>query len=166
MTYEKYNDGKLTIFGGRLDFAHSALATAPKFVATNGVNGDNHVMFPVTPMFTSNIQSGGHNIGPAFNYAIGRTGQFSWAPMVQFGGQQSGTTGGSSIGLSGQIGFSNDKFSTHFAYGSVSKMPVADFKMPIRKVGKFNTRGLAFQAGANRYLTEGFVRLQARAFTC
>lgn len=154
MTYEKYNDGKLTIFGGRLDFGSFSLPL-PKFVATNGVDGQNHVMFPVTPMFTSNIQSGGHNIGPAFNYAIGRTGQFSWAPMVQFGGQQSGTTGGSSIGLSGQVGFSNDKFSTHFAYGSVSKLPVADFKMPLRKVGNFSTRGLALQVGVNRFLTEG-----------
>ena len=157
MTYEKYNDGKLTVFGGRLDFGTFSVPL-PKFVATNGVDGANHVMFPVTPMFTSNIQSGGHNVGPAFNYAIGRTGQFSWAPMVQFGGQQPGATG-PTTGLSGQVGFSNDKFSTHFAYGSVSKLPVADFKMPIRqiKIGDkiLKTRGLAFQAGVNRYLTEG-----------
>jgi len=154
MTYEKYNEGKLTIFGGRLDFGTFSVPL-PKFVATNGVNGENHVMFPVTPMFTSNIQSGGHNIGPAFNYAIGRTGQFSWAPMLQLGGQQAGVTGGSSIGLSGQVGFSNDKFSTHFAYGSVSRLPVGDFKMNITHIGKYQIKGTKFQAGMNRYLTNG-----------
>jgi len=105
-------------------------------------------------MFTSNIQSGGNNIGPAFNYALGKSGQFSWAPMVQFGGAPAGSTG-SSIGLSGQIGYSDNRFSTHFAYGSVSKLPVFDFKMPILRVGQYNTKGLKFQAGVNRYLTEG-----------
>jgi len=157
MVYEKYGDGKVTIFGGKLDFGNFTVPL-PKFVATVGVNGENHVMFPVTPMFTSNIQSGGHNVGPAFNYAIGRTGQFSWAPMVQFGGQPAGTTSnGRNIGLSGQIGYSDARLSTHFAYGSVSQLPVGDFKMPIRiiKDGKQVARGFKFQAGLNRFLTEG-----------
>ncbi|MBS2006292.1 MAG: hypothetical protein JST01_04590 [Cyanobacteria bacterium SZAS TMP-1] len=151
MVYEKYGDGKVTIFGGKLDFGNFTVPL-PKFVATVGVNGENHVMFPVTPMFTSNIQSGGHNVGPAFNYAVGRSGQFSWAPMVQFGGAQTGTsTNGSSIGLSGQIGYSDARLSTHFAYGSVSQLPVGDFKMPLRNIAK----GFKFQAGLNRFLTEG-----------
>jgi hypothetical protein len=153
MTYEKYNDGKLTLFGGRLDFGAFSVPL-PKFIITNGVNGENHAMFPVTPMLTSNIQSGGNNIGPAFNYAIGKSGQFSWAPMVQFGGAPAGS-GGSSLGLSGQVGYSNDRFSTHFAYGSNSKLPVADLKMPILHVGKYRTKGLKLQMGVNRYLTEG-----------
>ncbi|MBU6453194.1 MAG: hypothetical protein KGS72_15530 [Cyanobacteria bacterium REEB67] len=156
MVYETYKDeGNLTIFGGKLDFGNFTVPL-PKFIATTGK--ENHVTFPITPMFTSNIQSGGHNVGPSFNYAIGRTGQFSWAPMVQFGGQQTvGPTTGSNIGLSGQVGFSTDKFSTHFAYGSVSQLAVGDFKMPLQTVFGRNhqTRGLKLQVGLNRFLTEG-----------
>ena len=155
MVYETYKDeGNVTIFGGKLDFGNFTVPL-PKFIVTTGK--ENHVTFPITPMFTSNIQSGGHNVGPAFNYAIGKTGQFSWAPMVQFGGQPIGTpSGGSNIGLSGQVGFSNNKFSTHFAYGSVSKLAVGDFKMPLRyKVGNVTTKGLKLQVGLNRFLTEG-----------
>ena len=104
--YEKYKEsGNLTVLGGRLQFARFSVPV-PKFVAT--VGQDNNIMFPVTPMLSSNIQSGGINIGPSFNSAMGKTGKFNWAPMVQFGGRTtSGQTGGSGIGLSGQVGFSN-----------------------------------------------------------
>ncbi len=146
MIYEKYKEsGNLTVLGGRLQFARFSLPV-PKFVAT--VGQDNKIMFPVTPMLSSNIQSGGINVGPSFNSAMGKTGKFNWAPMVQFGGRPSGTTGGSSIGLSGQVGYSNNKFSTHIAYGSVSNLLVADFKSQL-------TKKTLFQAGINRYLQDG-----------
>jgi len=158
MIYEKYKEsGNLTVLGGRLQFARFSVPV-PKFVAT--VGQDNNIMFPVTPMLSSNIQSGGINVGPSFNTAMGKTGKFNWAPMVQFGGRTtSGTTGGSGIGLSGQVGYSNNKFSTHLAYGSVSNLLVADFKSQLNKK-------TLFQAGINRYLNDGLygfrrARLQA-----
>ncbi|MDP3507064.1 MAG: hypothetical protein Q8T09_03665 [Candidatus Melainabacteria bacterium] len=147
MIYEKYKEsGNLTVLGGRLQFARFSVPV-PKFVAT--VGQDNNIMFPVTPMLSSNIQSGGINVGPSFNTAMGKTGKFNWAPMVQFGGRTtSGTTGGSGIGLSGQVGYSNNKFSTHLAYGSVSNLLVADFKSQL-------TKKTLFQAGINRFQNDG-----------
>lgn len=147
MIYEKYKEsGNLTVLGGRLQFARFSVPV-PKFVAT--VGQDNNIMFPVTPMLSSNIQSGGINIGPSFNSAMGKTGKFNWAPMVQFGGRTtSGQTGGSGIGLSGQVGYSNNKFSTHLAYGSVSNLLVADFKSQLNKK-------TLFQAGINRFQNDG-----------
>ncbi|MBP6746505.1 LPS-assembly protein LptD [bacterium] len=147
MIYEKYKEsGNLTVLGGRLQFARFSVPV-PKFVAT--VGQDNNIMFPVTPMLSSNIQSGGINVGPSFNSAMGKTGKFNWAPMVQFGGRTtSGTTGGSGIGLSGQVGYSNNRFSTHLAYGSVSNLLVADFKSQL-------TKGTLFQAGINRFQNDG-----------
>lgn len=147
MIYEKYKEsGNLTVLGGRLQFARFSVPV-PKFVAT--VGQDNNIMFPVTPMLSSNIQSGGINIGPSFNSSMGKTGKFNWAPMVQFGGRTtSGQTGGSGIGLSGQVGYSNNKFSTHLAYGSVSNLLVADFKSQLNKT-------TLFQAGINRYQNDG-----------
>jgi hypothetical protein len=149
MIYEKYKEsGNLTVLGGRLQFARFSVPV-PKFVAT--VGQDNNIMFPVTPMLGSNIQSGGINIGPSFNSSMGKTGKFNWAPMVQLGGRTtSGQTGGSGIGLSGQVGYSNNKFSTHLAYGSVSNLLVADFK------SQLNKRTL-FQAGINRFQNDGLL---------
>ena len=81
--------------------------------------------------------------------STGKTGKFNWAPMVQFGGRTtSGQTGGSGIGLSGQVGYSNNKFSTHLAYGSVSNLLVADFKSQLNKK-------TLFQAGINRFQNDG-----------
>lgn len=147
MIYEKYKEsGNLTVIGGRIQFKNFTVPV-PKFVAT--VGQDNNIMFPVTPMLNSNIQSGGINVGPKFNTAIGKEGKLSWAPMVQFGGRTTtGETGKSGIGLSGQVGFSNKKFSTHLAYGSVSNMLVADYRQQL-------TKETYLQAGINRYLNDG-----------
>ncbi len=149
MIYEKYKEsGNLTVLGGRLQFANFSVPV-PKFVAT--VGQDNNIMFPVTPMLGSNIQSGGINIGPSFNTAMGKTGKLNWAPMVQLGGRTtSGQTGGNGIGLSGQVGYSNNKFSTHIAYGSVSNLLVADFKSQL-------TKNTLFQAGINRFQNDGLL---------
>jgi hypothetical protein len=160
MIYERYKEsGNLTVLGGRLQFARFSVPV-PRFVTT--VGQENNIMFPITPIVSSNIQSGGINVGPNFNTAIGKSGRFNWAPMVQFGGRTtSGTTGSSGIGLSGQVGYSSDRFSTHLAYGSVSNMLVADFKTQLNKE-------TLFQAGINRYLNDGMygfrrARLQAEA---
>jgi hypothetical protein len=149
MIYEKYKEsGNLTVLGGRLQFANFSVPV-PKFVAT--VGQDNNIMFPVTPMLGSNIQSGGINIGPSFNTAMGKTGKLNWAPMVQLGGRTtSGQTGGNGIGLSGQVGYSNNKFSTHLAYGSVSNLLVADFRSQL-------TKNTLFQAGINRFQNDGLL---------
>ncbi len=147
MTYEKYKEsGNLTVLGGRMVFNNFTIPI-PKFVATTGQ--ENNIMFPVTPMITSNIQSGGVNIGPSFNSSMGKTGRFHWAPMVQIGGRgTTGSTEGSGVGLSGQVGFSNKKLSSSLAYGSVSNLLVADFRTKLSP----NTK---FQAGINRYLEDG-----------
>jgi hypothetical protein len=150
MVYEKYKEnGNLTVFGGKLAFGRFNVPL-PRFVAT--VGQENNIMFPVTPMLTSNIQTGGINVGPSFNYSFGKEGKFHWAPMIQFGGRsasQSGTdSNSSSIGLSGQVGFSTKRQSGHIAYGSVSNLFVADYKAQIRKNFKV-------QAGINRYLEDG-----------
>lgn len=147
MIYERYKEsGNLTVLGGRVQFKNFSVPV-PKFVAT--VGQDNNIMFPVTPMLNSNIQSGGINVGPKFNTAIGKEGKLSWAPMVQFGGRTTtGETGKGGIGLSGQVGFSNKKMSAHLAYGSVSNMLVADYRHQL-------TKDTYFQAGINRYLNDG-----------
>ncbi|MBK9282102.1 MAG: hypothetical protein IPM93_28425 [Candidatus Obscuribacter sp.] len=147
MVYERYKEsGNLTVFGGKICFGKFNIPV-PKFVTTVGT--ETNVRFPVSPMFTSNIQSGGINIGPSFNTAVGKTGVLNWAPMIQLGGRSTtGSTNGSGLGLSGQVGFSNKKFSSHIAYGSVSNLFVADFKTNLSK----NT---VLQAGVNRYMADG-----------
>ncbi|MBN9394662.1 MAG: hypothetical protein J0H83_05410 [Candidatus Melainabacteria bacterium] len=150
MVYENYKEsGNLTVFGGKLAFGRFNVPL-PKFTAT--VGQENNVMFPVTPMLTSNIQTGGINVGPSFNYAVGKTGKLHWAPMIQFGGRSASSAGtdsnSGSIGLSGQVGFSNKRMSGHIAYGSVSNLFVADYKAQI-------TKNLRFQSGINRYLEDG-----------
>lgn len=154
MVYEKYvEQGNLTVFGGRLQFNNFSVPV-PKFSAT--VGQENNIMFPISPMLSSNIQSGGINVGPSFNTAVGKDGKLNWAPMIQFGGRPAGSTG-SSIGLAGQVGYVCDRFSTHLAYGSVSNLLIADFKT------KFS-RNTSFQAGINRYLNDGlFGYRRARA---
>lgn len=147
MVYERYKDsGNLTVFGGKVSFGKFNIPL-PKFVAS--VGSESRVRFPVTPLITSNIQSGGINIGPSFNTGVGKTGILNWAPMVQLGGRTtSGSSNSGSLGLSGQVGFTNNRVSAHIAYGSVSNLFVADFKAPISK-------STTFQAGANRFMADG-----------
>jgi lipopolysaccharide export system protein LptA len=152
MYYEKYKDeGQLTVFGGRLAFDHFTIPIG-NFVAN--VGGENtRVTFPVLPVLGNNMQVGGENIGPQYNYAVGKSGAFSWAPLLQIGGSSISSTGatqsnGDKLGLGAKISYSSDNLSTHFAYGSVSKLAVADFKYRISKK-------TLFQAGVNRYLNDG-----------
>ncbi|MBK7747014.1 MAG: LPS-assembly protein LptD [Candidatus Obscuribacter sp.] len=147
MVYERYKEsGNLTVFGGKLAFGRFNVPL-PKFVATVGT--ESRVTFPITPMITNNLQSGGINIGPNFNTPMGKTGVLSWAPMIQLGGR--GTNGNSnsgSTGLSGQVAFNNARISSHIAYGSVSNLFIADFK------AKLSDKTM-FQAGVNRFMQGG-----------
>lgn len=149
MVYERYKEsGNLTVFGGRLMFGKFGIPI-PKMVTTIGQ--ENNVMLPVSAMLTNNMQSGGLNIGPSFSTAMGKTGVLTWAPMVQFGGRSLNDPGSlqtGSVGLSGMVAFRNNSLSSHFGYGSVSNLPVGDFKYRIRK-------NFRFQAGMNRFLDDG-----------
>lgn len=147
MVYERYKDvGNLTVFGGRVCFGKFNVPI-PKFVTT--VGNESKIRMPVSPMLTNNLMSGGINIGPSFNTAVGKTGVLSWAPMVQLGGNSvSGDTSGGGIGLSGRVGFSNSRITSNLAYGSVSNLLVADFR------GKIN-KDTVFQAGINRFMNDG-----------
>jgi hypothetical protein len=151
MVYERYKDsGQLTVFGGKLQFDHF---TVPLTRFTANVGGENtRVVFPVTPIVGNNMMVGGVNIGPQFNYAVGKTGAFSWAPLVQIGGRSivSGTTqnNNGSIGAGFKIGYTSDRITTHLAYGSVSNLLVGDFKARINKHSYF-------QSGINRFLNDG-----------
>jgi hypothetical protein len=148
MTYERYKeDGNLTVFGGKVRFGNFNMPIpVPKFTMTVG-QSNRRVVFPVTPLITNNLQMGGTSIGPNFNFSEGKTGVFSVAPLVQFGGT-TGTDDKSSIGAGARIGFRNAKISSHFAYGSVSKLAVADFKYQFAP-------NLKFQSGLNRFLEDG-----------
>jgi hypothetical protein len=149
MTYERYKDtGNLTVHGGKLMFGSFGVPV-PKFKMTVG-NDNTRVLFPVTPLITNNFQMGGTSVGPQFNFAEGRTGMFSVAPLVQFGGiTENGTSASKSkVGAGVRIGFVNDRVSTHFAYGSNSDLVVADFKLRI-------TDNTKIQAGVNRFLEDG-----------
>lgn len=155
MVYEKYKEqGNLTVFGGRAVFDNFTIPV-PKFSATVGQEND-RVTFPVTPVIGNNIMVGGLNLGPQFNYAVGKTGQFSWAPLVQFGGRninskgEDRNEGKSKIGAGFRLGYSNDRLSTHLAYGSVSDILVGDFRYKFDKRGNF-----MFQSGINRFLNDG-----------
>ncbi|MBS1957200.1 MAG: LPS-assembly protein LptD [Cyanobacteria bacterium SZAS-4] len=163
MVYERYKeDGNLTMFGSRLQFNNFSIPMG-KVVAS--VGGETRVTMPVTPYFGNNLQSGGINVGPKFNTGIGKDGVLSWAPLIQFGGKQVGQTAATDpnngkIGLGGQVSFTNDKVSSHLAYGSVSNLLVGDLKFKVPYAGQ-NTR---FQLGINRYLSDGmFGMRRARA---
>jgi hypothetical protein len=149
MVYERYKDtGNLTVFGGKVMFGNFGIPV-PKFNMTVGQE-NTRVMFPITPLITNNFQMGGTSVGPQFNFAEGKTGMFSVAPLVQFGGiTENGTSASKSkIGAGVRIGFVNDRVSTHFAYGSNSNLVVADFKLRVSD----NTK---IQAGVNRFLEDG-----------
>lgn len=147
MTYERYKDqGNLTIFGGKLRFGNFDMPIpVPKFTLTIGQE-NKKAMFPITPLITNNLQMGGTSFGPSFNFAEGKNGVFSVAPLVQLGGASGGTGGGLGAGV--RLGYRDQHIIAHYAYGSVSKMSVADFRYT------FN-RQLKFQAGINRYLEDG-----------
>jgi hypothetical protein len=152
IVYEKYKEeDNLTIFGGKLMFGNFGIPL-PKMVTTTG--NQNNVTFPISALVSNNLQSGGINVGPAFNTAIGRTGVLMWAPMVQFGGKIPSVTGvtprGSDIGLAGQTSFNNYFMTAHVGYGTVSNLMVSDFKLRIRK-------GFRFQSGINRYIDDGMM---------
>jgi hypothetical protein len=149
MVYERYKEqGNLTVFGGRMMFGEFGIPL-PKFTASIGKE-NGRVVFPITPTITNNLQMGGINVGPSFNYAVGKEGKLTWTPMVQFGGRNLAGSGSNSnsIGLSGQVAYSNRRMSAHIAAGSVSNLVVADFKYAIRG-------GLRFQSGINRFLDDG-----------
>lgn len=150
MVYERYKeDGNLTIFGGRLKFKHFTVPM-PKFNAT--VSADSRVVFPVTPVISNNYNVGGINIGPQFNYAVGKRGVFSWAPLVQIGGRSVYDTtmqqNNGKLGAGFRLGYKNDRLQAHLAYGSVSNLLVGDFKY------RFNEK-TQFQSGINRFLNDG-----------
>jgi hypothetical protein len=147
MVYERYKDsGNVTVFGGRL-MKGSFGVPIPKFTMT--ANQDNNrVVFPITPLITNNFQMGGTSIGPQFNFAEGKHGVFSVAPLVQIGGRTESGSTGSNIGAGFRLGYTDRRLSTHLAYGSVSNLVVADFKYQI-------TKNLKFQAGVNRFTEDG-----------
>lgn len=160
MVYERYKEeGNLTMFGSRMQFNNFSIPMG-KVVATAG--GETRVTMPITPYIGNNMQSGGINVGPKFSTGIGKDGVLSWSPLIQFGGKQVGQTAATDpnngkIGLGGQVAFTNDKLTTHLAYGSVSNLLVGDLKFRVSK----NTR---FQAGINRYLSDGLYGMRrARA---
>jgi hypothetical protein len=150
MVYERYKDNQnLTIYGGKIMFGDFGIPL-PKMVATVGAK-DTKVMFPTSVQLSSNLQSGGTNFGPAFNTGIGKTGVLMWAPMIQIGGRSAAvpaSENGPSIGLAGQIAYTDTNTSAHLGYGSVSQMLVADYKYRFNKHDKF-------QSGINRYLDDG-----------
>ncbi|MBI2810359.1 MAG: hypothetical protein HYX67_05985 [Candidatus Melainabacteria bacterium] len=163
MVYERYKeDGNLTMFGSRMQFNNFSIPMG-KVVAS--VGGETRVTMPITPYIGNNLQSGGLNVGPKFNTGIGKDGVLSWAPMIQFGGSQVGQSASTDpnngkIGLGGQVSFTNDRVSSHLAYGSVSNLLVGDLKFKVPYAGK-DTR---FQLGVNRYLSDGmFGMRRARA---
>jgi hypothetical protein len=156
MVYEKYKDaGNLTVFGGKLKFDNFTVPI-PKFEAT--VSNDTRVVFPVTPFVGNNMNVGGINMGPLFNYAVGKTGVFSWGPLLQIGGrsvydldQTRNNTG--KLGAGARIGYTSEKLQAHLAYGSVSNLMVADFKYRWNKHTKL-------QAGVNRFMEDGLMGMR------
>lgn len=155
MVYERYKEGNnLTIFGGKLAFKHFTLPLG-KLITTMG-GSEGRTVMSVMPYLGNNLYVGGTSIGPTFNTAIGKTGVVSWAPLIQLGGASlanTSNTHGTAMGVGTQVSFTNQKISTHLAYGSVSNVTVADFKYKI-------WRGLRFQAGLNRFLNNGMFGAQ------
>jgi hypothetical protein len=152
MVYEKYKEsGNLTVFGGKMKFKHFTVPI-PKFNAT--ISQDTKVVFPVTPLVSNNLNVGGVNIGPQFNYGVGKRGVFSWAPLVQIGGRSvydaSTSQNGGKLGAGFRLSYQNDRLSSHIAYGSVSNLLVADLKYQINQK-------TYFQSGINRFLNDGLM---------
>ncbi len=149
MVYEKYKDeGNLTIFGGKIMFGSFGVPLPPKFVCTIG--GDTKVMFPGIGLPGQQPVVRRNQLRSGFQYPHWQTGVLMWSPMIQLGGRTAvtGTSSTSNIGLAGQVAFTNYFMGAHFGYGSVSNLPVADFKARIRKQ-------LKVQLGLNRYLDDG-----------
>jgi lipopolysaccharide export system protein LptA len=153
MTFERYKeDQNLTMFGARMQFNNFSIPLG-KMIITTG--SETRVRMPMTPYVGNNLQSGGTNFGPKFATGFGKDGVLSWAPLIQLGGTQVGQAASTSpnngkIGIGGNVSFTNDRVSTHLAYGTVSNLLVADFKAKIP--GTKNTR---IQMGINRYLNDG-----------
>lgn len=147
MVYERYKEsGNLTIFGGKMQVGNFDIPLG-KLTAT--VGKENRVVMPITPYIGNNIQSGGVNIGAHFNYNIGKTGVFSWAPLLQLGGRNtSGDSDSGQIGAGAHIRYTSSRLSTQLAYGSVSNLLVADLRYQIHQ----NTH---LQMGINRFLNDG-----------
>ena len=151
MVYEKYKeDGNLTVYGGKMKFDHFTLPL-PKFTANASSNS--RVVFPVTPIISNNLNVGGINLGPQFNYGVGRNGVFSWAPLVQLGGRSVYDSSGAKanngkIGAGARISYAGDRLQAHLAYGSVSNLVVGDLKY------RWNKQ-TSFQSGINRFLSDG-----------
>lgn len=150
MVYERYKEaGNLTVFGGRMKFDHFTIPL-PKFTAT--ASQDSRVVFPVTPLVSNNLNVGGVNIGPQFNYNVGKTGVFSWAPLLQIGGRSiydtTTTSNTGKLGAGARIQYTSERLQAHLAYGSVSNLVVGDFKY------RFN-KNTMFQSGINRFLNDG-----------
>ncbi len=151
MVYERYKEtGNLTIMGGRMDFGTFSIPVG-KLVCTVGQT-DFKAVIPTTPYVGNNLWSGGMNIGPQFNTAVGKKSVFSWSPMVQLGGRPSNSTSGNSVGLAGRVAFTNPLYQAHFAYGSVSNLLIADFKATV-----WHT--VRLQSGINRFLPDGMLGL-------
>ena len=158
IVYERYKeDMNMTVFGGRLQYGAFSVPTG-KFTMTVGQT-ETRAVFPVLPYLGTNFNMGGLSAGPLFSYGVGKTGILSWSPMVQFGGSNYSTAGGttSGIGLGARAGFGNNLFQAHIAYGSVSNLLVADLKSKVYK-------SIRFQGGINRFLNDGLMgTVRARA---
>ena len=149
MVYEKYQDGgQLTVFGGQLQFGNFDVPIPlPKF-KMNVSEDNSRVIIPITPMITNLLQSGGTSIGPAFNFAEGKTGVLTVAPLWQFGGHPLEGVKTRTSGPAFRIDYKSKKTVAHLAYGSVTNFIVADYK-------HFFNKNLKFQSGINRYLEDG-----------
>lgn len=148
MVYEKYNqDGNLTVFGGRIETGNFSVPIG-KFVMNAG--NDNPVTFPVMPFMGNNLQTGGISFGPRFSTAMPNGGVFSWAPLLQLGGQTLDSVAKStkSFGLGDQISYNYHNLQVQQGFGSTTGLFVASVKYKIYKKIKF-------QSGINRYLDDG-----------
>jgi hypothetical protein len=151
IVYERYKeDMNMTVFGGRMQYGAFSIPTG-KFTMTVGAT-DTRAVFPILPYVGTNFNMGGLSVGPVFNYGVGKSGILSWSPLVQFGGSNYSTAGGttSGVGLGAKAGFGNNIFQAHIAYGSVSNLLVADLKTKVYK-------SIRFQGGINRFLNDGLM---------
>ncbi len=156
MIYERYKeDGNLTVIGGRLDFGTFSVPVGKIVTSVGNKNGK--TVMAISPYIGNNLWSGGLNVGPQFNYGVGKSSVFSWSPMVQIGGRPSNDTSGASIGLAGRIQFTSPNFQAHIGYGSVSNLLIGDIKARVYRTVKF-------QAGVNRFLPDGMLGMVRARF--